>query len=201
MERLTKAAIATGGAAVLLLGGAGTMAYWTATGTASGGAALSSGNLEITDSACTGWQYANASGVPLDPAVTVENGIVPGDVVVATCTVTMTGEGDHLVVEAEWAGLPTVTSVTVGTESVTVDTGTPELTTDAGAELTGEGYINMSTSTAAVTASVPITVTWPYGTASTPPAASVPIVDLSGSITVTVTQLQYPSAAPSNPAP
>ena len=36
VKRLTKAAIATGGAAVLLLGGAGTFAYWTADGTASG---------------------------------------------------------------------------------------------------------------------------------------------------------------------
>src|SRR5919112_1068959 len=87
MERLTKAAVATGGAAVLLLGAEG-----TATGTA-----LTSGNLAVTAGTCADWVYTAEDG---GGAVTL---IVPGDTVETECTLTVTGEGDHLAVTAALA--------------------------------------------------------------------------------------------------
>ncbi len=100
MERLTKAAIATGGAAVLLLGGAGTMAYWTAEATATG-SDMTSGTLTATAGVCTDWEFDASDGgdgtVDGTPAVEL---IVPGDVLATSCTVTVTGTGDHLAVTA-----------------------------------------------------------------------------------------------------
>lgn len=89
MRRLTKAAMATGGAAVLLLGGAGTLAYWTADGTASG-TELTSGTFDLADGTCSDWAFSDADG---GGPVTV---IVPGDTVVTTCSFTVTATGDHI---------------------------------------------------------------------------------------------------------
>lgn len=87
MNRLTKAAIATGGAALLLLGGAQTLAYWTAEGTATG-TDVTAGTLTMTDGACEDWL--------LDDGTAVTEGIVPGDTLTTTCTMTVSGTGDHL---------------------------------------------------------------------------------------------------------
>ncbi|PZR53756.1 hypothetical protein DNL40_06430 [Xylanimonas oleitrophica] len=91
MERLTKAAVATGGAAVLLLGGAGTVAYWTAQGTASEDA-LSSGTFDLADGTCGGWTYLDDGEDGGEPVTAV----VPGDSVTTTCTFEVTATGDHV---------------------------------------------------------------------------------------------------------
>jgi alternate signal-mediated exported protein len=95
MKRLTKAAIATGAAAFLLLGGAGTVAYWTGTGTATG-TEVKSGTLTVTNGTCAAWTYTTASG---GGPVTLA---VPGDTVQTSCTVTVQGTGDHLGVKASF---------------------------------------------------------------------------------------------------
>ncbi len=87
MNRLTKAAIATGGAALLLLGGAQTLAYWTAEGTATG-IDVTAGTLTMTDGTCGDWT--------LDGGGAVTEGIVPGDTLTTMCTMTVGGTGDHL---------------------------------------------------------------------------------------------------------
>lgn len=90
MHKSTKAALATGAAAFLLLGGAGTLAYWTDTADVSG-TTLESGYLEVTNNDCgtATWQLDNGGG---DAAAAV---IVPGDVITKTCSFTIDGEGDH----------------------------------------------------------------------------------------------------------
>jgi alternate signal-mediated exported protein len=87
MKRLTKAALATGAGAVLLLGGIPTIAYWTADGTATG-TDVTSGTLTMSDGACDDWL--------LDDGTPVTEGIVPGDTVTSTCTLAISGTGDHL---------------------------------------------------------------------------------------------------------
>ncbi|GAA1986548.1 hypothetical protein GCM10009718_24960 [Isoptericola halotolerans] len=87
MRRLTKAALATGAGALLLLGGAQTLAYWTADGTATG-TDVTAGTLTMTDGACGDWL--------LETGVPVAEGIVPGDTLTTTCTLTVGGTGDHL---------------------------------------------------------------------------------------------------------
>src|SRR5262245_15880304 len=89
MERLTKAAIATGGAAVLLLGTAGTLAFWTDDGTANG-TAISAGSLTVANGTCGAWEFADSDvGGPV-------TAIVPGDTVQSECTFNVGGTGDHL---------------------------------------------------------------------------------------------------------
>jgi alternate signal-mediated exported protein len=91
MKKSTKAAVATGAAAVLLMGGAGTLAYWTDKDDVQGGT-LTSGNLDLVVDDCStaAWTYADSEGTG---AVTK---IVPGDIVEKDCTGTLSGEGDHL---------------------------------------------------------------------------------------------------------
>lgn len=87
MKKSMKALLAAAAATALLIAGAGTVAYWTATGTVTGNT-FTSGTLELEPTAadgahCTGWL----------PATTL---IVPGDVLTQTCTFTVDATGDNL---------------------------------------------------------------------------------------------------------
>jgi alternate signal-mediated exported protein len=91
MNKTTKGAFAASAAAVLLLGGAGSLAYWTDAATVDGGS-ISSGTLNITGVGCDAdWTYAGT---------TAKTGIVklfvPGDVVTKKCTFTVAATGDNL---------------------------------------------------------------------------------------------------------
>ncbi|MDR0483562.1 MAG: alternate-type signal peptide domain-containing protein [Cellulomonadaceae bacterium] len=193
MKRITKAAIATGGAAVLLLGGAGTLAYWTANGSGQVGA-LMSGDMSVTSTCSDTWAYTDASFAPLTPAESVEQGIVPGDYVQTTCTVTITGQGDHLKVQALVDATALTAAANGKVTGLTATTGTPTLTTANGATLgTDNQTIDMSTATDAVTLTVPLNITYPYGTVptdgETAPDAQVTVVALDQAVTITATQV------------
>lgn len=86
MKSSTKGVLAVGGAAALLLGGAGTLAYWTDDATVDAGA-ITAGSIELTALACEGFVYAD------DTAATL---IVPGDIVTNDCDVTLVLEGDNI---------------------------------------------------------------------------------------------------------
>jgi alternate signal-mediated exported protein len=102
MKRSTKGAIAAGGAAVLLMGGAGTLAYWTATGTVDGGS-FTSGELKLLNEDCDGAGGGTGTGWFFDSGE-VTNGkeyaagdlLVPGDVLSKTCTFDIKATGEHL---------------------------------------------------------------------------------------------------------
>jgi len=104
MKKTTKGALAAGAAAVLLLGGAGSLAYWTSSQTAAGGS-LTSGSITLSAVSCGDWAYGGAdAGTPTSPVTA----IVPGDEVQKTCTGTLTLVGDHIgatvtVDQAKWA--------------------------------------------------------------------------------------------------
>lgn len=92
MKKSTKGAVAAGGAAVLLMGGAGTLAFWTATGDAEGGV-INAGTLTLTAGSCDAdWVYAVGQAGAGSP-VSV---FVPGDVVTKECTFTVGATGDNL---------------------------------------------------------------------------------------------------------
>jgi alternate signal-mediated exported protein len=178
MERLTKAAIATGGAAVLLLGGAGTLAFWTAEGTATG-TALDSGTLTVTAGTCEAWEYTPEDGG--GPATL----IVPGDTVQTECALTVTGTGDHLAVTAELADdaafaetnpLATALTPTLATGEVLVD-GVP-------APAEGISIADGEPHTIAVT----VTAEFPYGDATTPGNDTQDLTATLADVTVNVVQ-------------
>lgn len=101
MKKHAKGALAAGTAAVLLLGGAGTLAYWSDSH-GIGGDDITSGHLSLTKGTDSGWLYAD--GANAGKAVTK---IVPGDSIVSTHTFTIKADGDNLA-----ARLTAPTSVT-----------------------------------------------------------------------------------------
>jgi alternate signal-mediated exported protein len=154
---LTKAAIATGIAAVLLLGGAGTIAYWTGTGSATG-TAVTSGELTVTGGTCAAWTYAASDG---GGAIT---DVVPGDTLQTVCSITVSGTGDHLGVtatlDASSAAFgetnPLVSALTLSEGAVEVD-GEPVPDTGDGISISGG---------ATHTVSVEVTASFAYGDAT-----------------------------------
>lgn len=99
MKKSTKGSLAAGAVAVLLLGGAGSLAYWSDEAAVDGGQ-LASGSIELGTVTCTDWLHSET-----DLAVT---NIVPGDNVYNDCTTTLTLEGDHIgaTLEIDAASLP-----------------------------------------------------------------------------------------------
>jgi len=105
LKKSTKGALAAGTAALLLLGGAGSLAYWTGEGTVSGGK-ITSGRLalEPTTTPCTGWTLDG--GDAFDPTTAK---VVPGDTLTKSCSYTLTATGDHIAGTIE-ATQPTFTA-------------------------------------------------------------------------------------------
>lgn len=90
MRASIKAALAATTGAGLLLGGAGTLSYWS--DSESGGAStVTSGHLAISAVDCgTGWSDSNG-------AITLSSfRIVPGDTITQSCSVTVDVAGDNL---------------------------------------------------------------------------------------------------------
>lgn len=95
MNKSTKGALAAGAAAVLLTGGAGTLAYWSDTADV-GTTNIASGSLSLSAPVCTGtglhdWELDGAGAYT--PGVTT---IVPGDSISKVCDATLTLAGEHV---------------------------------------------------------------------------------------------------------
>lgn len=89
MKKSTKGAVAAVAAGVLLLGGAGSLAYWSDEADVDGGS-VNSGSIELaaTDCADAPWTHTeDGSEVGL---------IVPGDTIEKECEATLVLEGDHI---------------------------------------------------------------------------------------------------------
>lgn len=93
MKKSTKGALAAGAAAVLLMGGAGTLAYWTDTGTV-GGTSISTGNLSLENDNCGGWILDK--GVSGKEAAYGSQLLVPGDSLTRVCSFQIAASGAHL---------------------------------------------------------------------------------------------------------
>ncbi len=94
MNKTFKGAVAAGGAAVLLLGGMGTLAYWVDDETVAGGT-IDSGKLSLGAPDCgTGWTLDGG-------AVFVAQKLVPGDTLSKTCTIDLVAVGQHLGADLE----------------------------------------------------------------------------------------------------
>lgn len=92
MKKATKGALAAAAAGSLMLGGAGSLAYWTATGTVQGGS-FTAGSMTLTDGNCAlVWSYNTGMASAGDDVTT----IVPGDEITKTCTMDLEAVGDNL---------------------------------------------------------------------------------------------------------
>jgi alternate signal-mediated exported protein len=92
MKKSTKGALAVGAAAILLMGGGTTLAFWTDQATAEGGT-ITHGSLAIEPVSCQPTWFHADGGTATTEAVTE---VVPGDQIAKTCTFTVDAEGDHL---------------------------------------------------------------------------------------------------------
>jgi alternate signal-mediated exported protein len=150
VKKSTKGVVAASAAAVLLLGGAGSLAYWTADQDIDGGT-INSGLLTLSAPACDDWEL-DGGGV-FTPATTQ---LVPGDSISKECTMSLVATGEHIgaTLEIDDAAL---------TSSVLGDV----LTADATFTVDGAAYAPITAAdTFAIVAT--ITVDFPYGTVSTP---------------------------------
>lgn len=129
MKKTTKGALAAAASAVLLAGGAGSLAYWTDAEDIAGGS-IASGQLDIALISCdSDWTLDEDGGLG-GPLAGRE--IVPGDTLTKACSFTITAEGDHLEGELS-VGTPTLTGDDASfiedlqvTADYTVDRGTAE---------------------------------------------------------------------------
>lgn len=187
MNKSYKGALAAGAAGTLLLGGAGSLAYWNSTATADSGA-ITSGTLGLTGVGCdSAWKY---NGGTADGTTVVL--VVPGDSITKSCTFTVAATGDHL--SATLAAPSTVaytkTPATATSDKLTVAT-TYAINRATTASLVNGDKITSTDNTKTITAK--FVVTMPFGTA---PGATNPVNvnDTQGltatlnALTVTATQ-------------
>jgi len=101
MKKTTKGALAAGAAAVLLMGGAGTLAYWSADADVDG-VQVTAGELKIINDNCDGdvWNFDGGEDVA-DKVYTAGDLIVPGDVLTKECSFEIQATGEHLRAEVE----------------------------------------------------------------------------------------------------
>jgi alternate signal-mediated exported protein len=92
MKKSTKGALAAAAAGTLLLGGAGSLAFWNATATVDG-STVNAGSLVLDGEDCSDWVLDNGEVVG---GADLADSIVPGDQITKTCTYTITATGDHL---------------------------------------------------------------------------------------------------------
>jgi len=158
MHTTTKGALAAGAAAVLLLGGAGTLAFWSDDATLNGGS-VTSGSLSIDPVSCTSaWQYASGSAANTN----VVNGIVPGDAIYKVCTFTVAAVGDHI------TATPTIPA-TLAYTPANAPGSTLSLPVAATYTLNGNPFTgaDVITDTNDGTLAARIVVTMPFGNATT----------------------------------
>jgi len=186
MNKSIKGAAAAAAAGVLLLGGAGSLAYWTATGTVAGGT-INSGELTLTNPDCdpgvgtanSVWMLDGAPATVFDPAT---QKIVPGDTLTKVCTYTITASGTHLE-----ALLTTSTPAYTGTANALTDgtagslTVTPTYKVDATV-----GQTSIFSADSGETLEVTVVVAFPEGVTSSNTTQNLSAV--LNNITVTATQ-------------
>jgi alternate signal-mediated exported protein len=180
MNKSTKGALAAAAGAVLLLGGAGSLAYWNDAATVAGGT-INSGKLSLTDTTTGGgcaasvWTIDSAetpAGVTFNPA---SDTVVPGDVLTKHCTYKINAAGTHLrATVATSGGAATGTLATALTTSGTFTVGGAAATTVTSAD---DGK----------TLDATVKVTFPYG-ATADNSTQLKTATLS-SFVVTLTQV------------
>ncbi|MBN9607378.1 MAG: alternate-type signal peptide domain-containing protein [Actinomycetales bacterium] len=203
MNKLVKASIATGAALLLLMGGAGSLAYWNSSavaGPASGSNTITAGTLSIAAANSGTWtkSFYNGSGtlVTGPSAVTTLSSVrlVPGNRLVYTQNFTVTASGDDLYFTvASTAGAVTAASTNPEDVALAAQVNASGTTAFSVASITGgnvtpsttAGTYKLSSNSGTSTITVTWTVDFPFG-ASAVNTAKGGVISLSqGSITLT----------------
>lgn len=188
MKKTTKGALAAGSAAVLLMGGAGTLAYWSDTASI-GGTTISTGSLSLENDTCGSWTLDKGTA---KEAVFGAQLLVPGDSLTRVCSFEIEASGAHL--EATLTTPPAV-ALTGTLESVATTESAPVNASYIVAD-NAAGTTNPIAVPGTITSLhdgkflvATITVGFPYGTAATVNANDTQLkTGVLNSITVTLTQ-------------
>lgn len=193
MNKMTKGAIAGGIGVALLLGGAGTLAYWNDSASLSAPGTITAGNLAIaapaTAPASDGWKVTNGTISNQTVADISTFKIVPGDSLTYTKTLNVTATGNNIRAK-----------VTLGTNAISGAT-TAAADTALAARLTASASYTVN-GTAGASYTIPsagtypvvvtVTINWPFGVTGSPTndnPAKLGVVDLTD-FNVVVTQVQ-----------
>lgn len=168
MKKLTKATIAAGTGVILLIGGAGTVAYWT--DEADGGTGvIQSGTLELGDVTGGEWMISHTGdgdGAATDPVAFTpgDDQVVPGDELTYTQDVPVTLAGENIA--AAFAGSIDV-EATSGDAADTALAAAIESDADLSVDSGSSGVTiedDVITGPADGTVAVTTTITFPWGT-------------------------------------
>lgn len=147
MKKTTKGALAAGAAAVLLAGGAGTYAAWTATSPSLQGGNVTTGHLTVTQKpgTTTGWTWVG--GAKDGQAVAATDTIAPGDEVAYTGTYVLGIKGTNLTAKVD---VTTANGGSIPQELTWTSTSSASLTdlneTNDGDEITAGGTLKFNDS-------------------------------------------------------
>lgn len=154
MNKTIKGSLAAGAAAVLLLGGAGSLAYWTDDANINGGT-ITAGTLTLDAGTCGDWTYAAGAAGAGAPVKL----FVPGDIVTNTCTFTVGATGDNLVASIA----ATDAEFTADGSSLTLKPATTYAIDGTNARVIDDGdTIDSGDDGATITATIDVTI--PFGT-------------------------------------
>ncbi|MFC4224501.1 alternate-type signal peptide domain-containing protein [Lysinibacter cavernae] len=178
MNKLTKSTLAVTTGIALLMGGAGTLAFWNDTIDAGSTGSITAGTLSLSNSSAGTWTDQNGQGIDI-----ANFRAVPGDTLTYNTTVDVAAIGDNLTGTIE-IGTASIAPATAGVS----DTELAALLTDS-ATFTVNGSAG-STFTATGTpqsVGVTVTITWPSGTPAADNLAKLGNVSLAD-FAITATQ-------------
>ncbi|MFT4029786.1 MAG: alternate-type signal peptide domain-containing protein [Protaetiibacter sp.] len=208
MNKNIKASIAIAAGVVLLMGGAGSLAYWNDTqSVGANGTTITAGTLTATAGTGT-WtkSFFDASGNQVGSSSTVDPGsvlIVPGNRLVYTQTFTINATGNDLYFTITptsgaitGSGTADIALASALASSTFAVTNTAASTGTTVAPATTSGVYKVGAGSTPTTFTVTWTITWPFGTAPASNttgdnAAKTGAVSLSAGA-VTLTQVANP---------
>lgn len=205
MNKNVKASIAIAAGVVLLMGGAGSLAYWNdSQSVGAAGSTISAGTLTATATGAGTWKKSFNGGT--ETTVTNLTNIVPGNRLVYTQTFTVNASGSDLyftitptagsIVAGSGSNGTALASALSGATSTFAVTNNAAATGTTIAPSTTSGVYKVGAGATATTITVTWTIDWPFGTApanntSGDNAAKAGSVTLSGGA-VTLTQVATP---------
>ena len=190
MNKTTKAAVATATGIVLLMGGAGSLAYWTDTANSGATQTINAGTLAVVAADAGAWTKSFNGGASSSVALGTFL-MVPGDKLTYAQTFNITANGQDLLFTVGTTN-PTLGSTVLGgrlTPTYTVGT-----LTSSGATVTPSttpGTYKVAAANGQGTASITVTWTldWPFGVAGSPtadnPAKNGTVTLTTGAVTLT----------------
>lgn len=186
MNKLTKGAVSATAAAALLLGGAGSLAYWT-DGTTQAGAAVTSGQLKLNTNSAGDWKL-NAEAAAYNPAT---QKLVPGDVLAKTTVFKVDAKGSYIKATFSASNPAWAASSSSALTSELQVTGQYSVSKDGGT--TWSAPTNGTTPVAVADGDLVravLTITWPMGTVNNNSNVVNGLSATLDAVAVTVTQVR-----------